>query len=201
MMLALQPAIAVACSCARPQTLTERQLRYIAKDMTLVAHGRVTAVRYPAACRIAPLRWAYALTGSRHKVVYSVAIRRTLWGRPVATTEVVQYQIAETDGCKPLGSAACEAALPRGDTLWVLRRTPDGEQRYAGRCGLLLAPYLIRLAQRTARPVSSQAFATAMRTHPRRLGYGSAHPCLPEGMAAADARQYARRLTTLPAGA
>lgn len=144
------PSVAIACSCMRPQDLTEQQIRSLLKDVSLIARGRVVAVAYPLGCRIAPLRWAYAVTGTRLPVTYSIAIRETLLGTSGRTTTVVQQQVAELDGCKPLGSAACEPALPPGDALWVLNRMPSGEQRFAGRCGQMLAPYLLRMAQRSS---------------------------------------------------
>ena len=151
MILVMLSSAAVACSCARPEDLTERQLRYAMRDLSLIARGRVVAVRYPLGCRIAPIRWAYSLMEARLPVTYSIAISETLWGRPVATAYVVQWQVADWDACKPLGSAACEPVLPRGDALWVLKRMPNGEQRYAGRCGLMLAPHFLRLSQQSAR--------------------------------------------------
>lgn len=144
------PSTAAACSCLGPQELTEQQLRALLKDVSLIARGRVVAVQYPLGCRIAPLRWAHALTGRPLPVTYTIAIRETLLGPSVRTTRVVQHQAAGFEGCNPLGSSACEPALPNGDALWVLNRTPNGEQRFAGRCGLELAPHFIRLARRSA---------------------------------------------------
>ncbi len=141
------PSVAWACSCADPDDLTERQMRHLLSKVSLIARGRVVEVDYPAGCSVAPLRWAYAIAGARLPVTYTIAVRETLLGRPVRTTTVVQRQGAGFDGCRPLGSAACEDALPTGDTLWVLNRMPNGEQRSAGGCGLALAPHFLRLAK------------------------------------------------------
>lgn len=106
-------------------------------------------VQYPAACRFPVLRWAYALTEARLPVTYTVVVSRTFLGKPVKSTTVVQHQTVEWGGCKPLGSAACEAPFPAGDALWVLYRQANGELRHAGRCGQLLAPAFVQLANRT----------------------------------------------------
>jgi hypothetical protein len=151
--LVLQPSAAIACSCIPPEELTERQLRSGMADLSLVAYGRIIAVEYPPGCRVAPLRWAYSLAKMRLPVTYTVAVRETLWGQPVATTRVVQHQLASWDACKPLGSPACQPVLPFGDALWALHRMSNGEQTYAGQCGLTLASYYLRLGQTSVRSV------------------------------------------------
>lgn len=118
------------------------------RSVSLIARGRVVAIEQPLACRVAPMRWAYALARARLPVTYSVAVRETLLGPPVRMVKVVQRQMADFDACRPLGSAACEPDLPVGDALWVLNRGPNGEQQYGGSCALMLAPYFLRLAHR-----------------------------------------------------
>ncbi len=147
MTLIALPSVAVACSCLPPQDLTENQLRNLIKDVSLIARGHVVAVNYPLGCRVAPLRWAYSMAQLRLPVTYTIAVRETMYGPSVRTTKVVQHQLADFKACKPVGANACEAALPVGDALWVLNRMANGEQRYAGRCGLILAPYYLRVAR------------------------------------------------------
>ncbi|WP_144033503.1 hypothetical protein [Sphingomonas guangdongensis] len=121
------------------------------KDLSRIVRGRVVGIEYPLTCRIAPLRWIWSLTEYRLPVTYTVAVTRTLWGPPVRTTRIVQHQTAELDGCRPLGAPACEAAIPTGETLWVIRRLPNGEQRYTGGCGAAYAPYILRIARQSGK--------------------------------------------------
>lgn len=145
--VALLPTAALACSCPAPEELSDKELRSMMRDLSLIAHGQVVAVNYPIGCRVAPLRLGYALASALLPVTYSLRIRQTLWGRPVAMTKVVQHQAADWDECRPLGSAACQPRMPVGDALWVLSRLPNGEQRNTGRCGLQLAPHFLRLSK------------------------------------------------------
>lgn len=142
---AIVPAAALGCSCDDPAALSIGQMRAQAKHWSLVAYGRITQVHLPTGCRVAPVRWAHTVLGSRLPMTFHVKVTRTLWGRPLQTVSVVQRQIATWSGCVPLGSAACEAPLPGGDTLWVLSHTPTGELRHGGLCGVRLAARLLRL--------------------------------------------------------
>jgi hypothetical protein len=94
------------------------------------------------------------LAGTRLPVTYTIAPRQILWGKRAGTVDVVQQQAAWRDGCKPLGSAACEPPLPAGDAFWVLMRDSDGVLRAAGRCGLMLAPYFLKLARQSPHPTA-----------------------------------------------
>lgn len=147
--VAAAPTTAVACSCGYPEDMTNRQLRYIVQSLPLVAYGRVYATTYPAACRIAPLRWVNAVIGRRAPVTYKLALRKIVWGKSPRNIEVVQYQQVGWAECHPLGDAACQPKLPTGDTLWPLRRD-KGELVYSGRCGLIIANYVLRKFSQSA---------------------------------------------------
>lgn len=145
----LSSSASLACSCAYPETLSAGQLRTAMNDLSAVGYGRIYAIEYPAACRIAPLRWFNAAIGRRAPFVYKLLFRKMLWGRSARMVDVVQYQQVTWSSCEPLGSAACQPKLPTGDALWPLRRWANGEHTYAGRCGVMLVTYALRLNQKT----------------------------------------------------
>jgi hypothetical protein len=139
----------MACSCAYPETLSAKQIRSGMKGLSVVGYGSVSAIQYPAGCKIAPLRWINVAFGRRVPVVHKLRFQKILWGRSAQTVDVVQYQMATWSSCKPLGGPACEPKLPWGDALWPLRRLPHGENRYAGRCEIMLAMYALHLQPET----------------------------------------------------
>jgi hypothetical protein len=143
---AVSDSASLACSCAYPETLSTAQRRAAMNELSVVGSGRIYVIEYPAACQIAPLRWFNATIGRRVPVVHKLLLRKVLWGRSTRMVDVVQYQKATWSSCKPLGSAACEPKLPLGDALWPLRRSSNGAQAYAGRCGIMLATYALRLS-------------------------------------------------------
>lgn len=148
----LASTASLACSCDYPETMTRAQLRRAMNELAVVGYGRVTAVAYPDACRVAPLRWISAVMNRRLPVVYSVHLRRIVWGRSPRLVNVVQYQRAGWTACEPLGSAACQPELPERDALWPLHRSDDGRYSYAGRCGIMLAIYALHLQQDVGGP-------------------------------------------------
>ncbi len=139
------PTTALACSCGYPEEMTPAQLRTMMNRLSVIGYGRIAAIAYPAACRIAPLRWINSAMGRRAPVTYRIAFRKIVWGRSARTVDVVQYQQVDWSRCRPLGDAACEPSLPAGDALWPLRRSEEGSLAYAGRCGVMLATYVLRL--------------------------------------------------------
>jgi hypothetical protein len=146
----LSSSASLACSCAYPETLSADQLRAAMDDLSAVGYGSIYAIEYPTACRIAPVRWFNAAIGRRVPVVHKLRLRKVIWGRSARTVDVVQYQQAQWSSCRPLGNAACQPKLPSGDALWPLRRPANGEHAYAGRCGIMLATYALRLNPKIA---------------------------------------------------
>jgi len=139
LLITLLPTQGMACSCIPIEDLSPSQLAKTLRDYPIVVRAGVASTEYPAACRIAPLRWFTRLFSERTvEVRHTLAVKSVIKGKPTKRLTVVQEQWIDYAGCVAPTEAACEINFKVTDDLWILRPSGTGTFRRANLCSSMI---------------------------------------------------------------